>query len=286
MDRSLGTLLRAGWRPLAKRAGRAYVAGPGLADALSVCRRLNRLGITGTIGFWNDNTDLPRSVAQAYMAVCGAVSIERLNCALSTKAPALRFDAELLQEVLQHGRRTGLRIQFDSLGPEDADRTYAAIARALPYAPGLGCTLPARWRRSLRDADRAVELGLHVRVVKGQWEDPNRADGDLRAQYLAVVDRLAGRARSVSVATHDTELAREAVRRLRAAGTRCELELLLGLPARPGLRVASEAGVPARIYVPYGSGWLPYALSYAKKNPRVFWWVLRDLFFNRPLVSV
>src|SRR5438128_12240774 len=207
MDRSLGTLMRTCWRPLAKRAAKAYVAGPGLIDAVDVARRLNRAGIAGTIGFWNDERDRPRSVAQAYFDVCAAVAVDRLNCALSIKAPAVQFDAGLLNEVLERGRRTGLRIQFDSLGPESTDRTFAAIARMLPFPPGLGCTLPARWRLSLRDAESAVELGLHVRVVKGQWADPEGPEGDVRANYLAIVDRVAGRARSVAVATHDAALA-------------------------------------------------------------------------------
>lgn len=285
MNNPLRKMMLACWRPLARRAAKAYVAGPGLADAVAVCRRLNVRGLAGTIGFWNDQRDSPRAVAQAYAAVCGAIAVDRLNCAVSVKAPAMRFDAELLKDILERGRRSGLRVQFDSLGPESADQTFAALKSAAPSASEVGCTLPARWRRSLRDADLAADIGLHVRIVKGQWTDPDGDDGDVRARYLALIDRLAGRARSVGVATHDPPLAREAVSRLRAAGTRCEIEMLYGLPSRHGLQIASDFGIPVRIYVPYGSAWLPYALSYAKKNPRVVWWVMRDLFFNRPLVS-
>jgi proline dehydrogenase len=133
----------------------------------------------------------------------------------------------------------------------------------------------------LRDADLAVELQLKTRIVKGQWPDPEHPDMDLREGFLAVVDRLAGRARRVAVATHDALLAREALHRLTAAGTPCELELLFGLPMRAARQVARDLGVSTRVYIPYGHSWVPYALSWVKQNPRVLWWVFSDATFGR-----
>jgi len=72
-----------------------------------------------------------------------------------------------------------------------------------------------------------------------------------------------------------------ALRRLRAAGTSCELELLFGLPARRVMDVADEEGVPVRLYVPYGASFLPYRLSHIRQTPRIGWWFLRDLLFGR-----
>jgi len=46
---------------------------------------------------------------------------------------------------------------------------------------------------------------------------------------------------------------------------------------KPLLKIAAELDVPVRVYVPYGHGWLPYSLTQARRNPRVFWWILRDL---------
>ena len=98
----------------------------------------------------------------------------------------------------------------------------------------------------------------------------------VRDRFLAVVRRLAGRAGRVLVATHDAALARPALECLRAAGTDCELELLFGLPDRTLLGVARAAGVPVRVYVPYGRAWLPYSLSQVRQHPRILWWTMRD----------
>jgi proline dehydrogenase len=79
------------------------------------------------------------------------------------------------------------------------------------------------------------------------------------------------------VATHDPPLAREALRRLHAAGTSCELELLFGLPMNAVMEVAKEQGVSVRLYVPYGEAYMPYALSQARKNPKILGWFIRDI---------
>ena len=283
MNRDLRETLRMWWRPLARRAARAYVAGPALGDALEACRRVGRRGFATTIGFWNRDRQEPAEVAAAELDALGALGREALDCYLSVKAPALGFSRELSGEIVERARREGVRVHFDSLGPETVEPTFALIEDGLARHRRLGCTLPGRWRRSLPDALRAAERGLSVRVVKGQFPDAGRAELDPRRGFLAVVDRLAGRARFVAVATHDAALARIALARLRATGTPCEVELLFGLPLQRAARAAREAGVRVRLYVPYGYAWLPYMVSEARRHPGVLWWVARDLVGGRAL---
>ncbi len=182
---------------------------------------------------------------------------------------------------MEQARSAGVHVDFDSLSRESAERTLALIAEPAPHHDQLGITLPARWRRSLGDAAAAVELGLGVRVVKGRWPDLGAPDRDLRASFLALVERLAGRARRVAVATHDEPLARQALGVLRAAGTPCELELLFGLPAAPAAHAADELSVPVRIYVPYGHATLPYRIPDVRRNVRILGWLVQDLLQGR-----
>ena len=175
-------------------------------------------------------------------------------------------------------------VRFDSLAPEAADATFALLATVRPGHDDLGVTIPGRWLRSASDADRAVALNVAVRVVKGQWRDPAAPSIDPGTGFLEVVDRIAGRAARVGVATHDAPLARTALGRLRAAGTPCELELLLGLPFGPALREALDSGVTVRVYVPYGRASLPYSVSRSASKPRALYRVIRDLFLARPVL--
>ena len=155
-------------------------------------------------------------------------------------------------------------MHFDSTGLDEADSSWQllqALAR-----PSLGCTLPSRWGRSLADAKRAVDLGLRVRIVKGQWPDPDYKARDERERFLDIVDAVA-EAAHVGIATHDRALAAAAIRRL----GRVEHERLLGLPWR-----GADLG-PTRIYVPFGHAYLPYAIARAREHPRLALWVARDV---------
>lgn len=276
MNPRLQSVLRYSAVPLARLASRAYVAGPELADAIRACHRFSGLGVASTIGYWNGDNETTDLVAASYLEAIEASRREGLDSYLSIKAPALGFARELLSEIIKTGEKAGIGIHFDSLGPEAADRTFELISEAAGDFPRLGCTLPGRWRRSIGDAALAIDAGLNVRVVKGQWADPGCAGLDLRTGYLAVIDQLAGKAKHVAVATHDPPLAREALRRLQAAGTPCEMELLFGLPLKASMQLARELGVRVRLYIPYGHSWLPYCFSQIQKNPRIIWWMIRD----------
>jgi proline dehydrogenase len=264
------------WLPLLQKAARSYVAGPELRDALGLAQTFAARGVrASTLCFWDALGDLPRHVADMYLATVRAIQGARLDSYVSIKAPSLEFDAGLVAEIAEAAAEAGIRVHFDSLGAETVDRTFRLIEQARTHRAPLGCTIPGRWRRSPRDAETAAQMGLHVRVVKGQWPDPSAAV-DPHSGFLDIIDALAGAATTVAVATHEPVLAASAVRKLESAGTPCEIELLYGLPSRAALKVACDLAVPVRYYLPYGHAWLPYALRQATRNPRILWWVLRD----------
>jgi proline dehydrogenase len=260
------------------RVARRYIAGDALADATATARTLADRSLLITMGYWNAPSDDAAAVAREYLSGLDALAgIE--GSYLSTKLPALGFSPALLAEVLERGARRGVRVHLDSHWPATAARTRALLDEALSARPEAqaGITLPGRWTRTTEDAEWACARGLFVRVVKGEWPDPGDPHRDLRAGYLQVIDALAGAARHVGVATHDPWLAAEAVRRLRDASTPCTLELLYGLPMRESIRQARALDLPVRVYVPYGTAYMPYALSQLRGRPRMALWLARDL---------
>ncbi len=293
--------LKACAQPLIRRVARNYIAGDTLQDAVRVKEALATSGVAATIGFWDGESDNPRSVANQYLAGLEAIAASRPTevaihepsaernplpavCGsrrdyLSIKLPALNYQYDLLREVAQKAVDLGVRIHFDGMEPESVGRTKAAIEDLKTELPGLAvsCTLPGRWLGSVDDAAWAARWQLPVRVVKGEWPDPQAPDRDLRSGYLEVIDALAGKAPWVSVASHDPPLAREAILRLQEAGTPCDQELLYGLPTRTQVRQARELGVDVRVYVPYGEAYMPYALSKVRRKPQILWWLARDL---------
>jgi proline dehydrogenase len=203
------------------------------------------------------------------LAALEALAEADLDGYVALKPTALGYARPRIDSILGRAAELGVAVHFDSTSPEEAEPSWELLTEVA--RPDVGCTLPSRWGRSLPDAKRAVELGLRVRIVKGQWPDPDYCARDEHARFLDIVDALAGRAQQVAVATHDRPLAAAAIARLAAAGTPVEHEVMLALPRR------GPALAPTRVYVPFGHPYLPYAPARARQHPRVAAWVARDL---------
>lgn len=272
-----GPAKRAG-APLLRRAANGYIAGPDVVDAAAVATRLADQGLRHTLGYWNAGTQTPREVADALLA--GVAAVARTGGYLSMKMPAVDFDPTLLAEVASAAEAASVSLHTDAQDAAAADRTATALAAATVPGSLVGATLPGRWTRSREDADRAVERGVpRIRLVKGQFPQPGPAGTDPALGFAALAERLAGGSVPVAVATHDAALARHALTRLTAAGTPCELELFYGLPLGPARAVATELGVPVRLYIPWGHPSLPYQPSL---SPQRLSWLTRDGLFGPP----
>lgn len=262
------------------RRASAYGAGPGLDQAVDVCRRLATFGIASAIGYSARTSESPREVADVHLESFDRLAAEGLDCYVSVKLSAMRFDANLFSELEDSAARSRRRLHIDALQPDTADATLALLEHASRLG-SIGTTLPGRWRRSLDDCSRAIHLGLRVRIVKGHWTDKIGGSLDPTDGFLGVVDRLAGYTGGVAVATHNVKLLRESLRRLTASGTPAEAELFLGMPFRGPAAAARQFGVPIRVYVPYGNAWPGYGLKELLTHPATGWWLIQDLLFGQ-----
>jgi proline dehydrogenase len=263
-----------------RRRELAYGVGPALDDALGAARRLASNGIASTVGYSPGPEERARAAAGVHLAAFDRLAAGDLDAYVSVKLSTVDFDPDLLIELDAAAARSGRRLHLDALAPETVDATWRLLEE-IPRAGQLGTSFPGRWRRSADDAARAAELGLVVRVVKGQWKHGAGGDVDPSEGYLGVIDRLCGRAPAVAVATHDVGLLRESVRRLQASGTACEVELLYGLPFRAPALAALQMGVPIRVYVPYGHVGATYGMTDLKRHPSAAWWLMQDLLLGK-----
>jgi proline dehydrogenase len=272
----LKRILRRPLRWALQTAGRAYVPGERLQDAVQIAERLAAQGTPCTIGYFSSAVESPETTARVCEAVIDAVAAMRPSGYVSIKAPACRYDPRLLASIVLKAREADVLAHFDSHELHTADATLQCVRQAVDLGGRVGLTIPGRWGRSLADAELACQLGVRVRLVKGEWADPGDRGRSREKGSMEVVECLAGGAREVAIASHDPWLVREALSRLLAAGTQCELELLYGMPMRRVVALAHEFQVPVRVYIPFGIAWRPYAASKAAENPRILWWLVRD----------
>ena len=256
-------------------AGARHVSGRTLDDALRAARIEAGHGHLATLGYWPPPGQAPDELARHYVAAVEAVGVHGFDASVSIKVDLMDYRIDLLDTVLRAAAAHGVRVHFDAQGLETADRTHALVETSLARGAAVSATLPARWERSAADAERFITWGIPVRLVKGQGGDPARPRADPRRCFLALAERLAGRAAHVGVATHDRRAAEPALHLLRARGTPCSLEQLRSLPRLDAL--ARSVGVPVRAYVAYGRFGLPYAVGEVFRRPAIAAWVLRDL---------
>ncbi len=251
-----------------------------IPDARWAARRAKRLheqGLRASLGYFAPDKASRHGIVDAQTSLCTLLGKAAAPARLSIKSPTLDHDKATLSQIIEAATGAGMEVMFDAISLPHAQPIHDLHGHFLPDHPNTGIVLPARWHRSLSDAKRLRDGSAPIRLVKGEWSDPDWPDCDIEANYLALVAELEGRAAPVSIATHDPLLARSALNMLVSKGTPCELEQLRGLPANRTTAVAHKMGVPVRCYIPYGPGWWPYAVDKALARPYLPIWWAQDL---------
>jgi CelD/BcsL family acetyltransferase involved in cellulose biosynthesis len=257
-----------------------YVAGDELESALAVQERCASAGYLTTVGFWN-TASTPREVV-AKEAAAAAQALPA-GSEVSLKLPSMGGDTPALEELFASCRERDLTLHLDAIRPDSAQANQDAARRLAAQAPGaIGCTLASRWARSAADARALAAEPVRVRLVKGEFEDEASAEVEPGAAFLELARELAGRSELVEVATQDAPLARLALEALLAEKTPSELQVLHGMRSAKAVAVARRLGVPVRVYVPYGSGRLPYRKAQLRRSPALVFQLATDLLPLQP----
>lgn len=265
--------------PMLRYAARSYIPGPNVEDAIRLADAARNDGLLATIGYWNDGKEAPEVVADIWRRAIDATAAAHPSAFVSLKIPALHDRLDIAAELVVRARAAGLHVMIDSHAPEQQDLNFALVERVGPQ--NLGLAVPGRWRRSAKDLEKAALLGVRVRIVKGQWADPDDPGKDLRQGYIETISHAADLGLFVGVATHDAPIAAEAMRRLRVKGAAFEQELVFPLPIAAARAAAAPYIVPSRLYIPFGAAWLPYSVSRIARDPRILFWFARDLVANQ-----
>src|SRR5262245_19152241 len=86
-----------------------------LEDARTVCERLTRKSMASTVCFWDVYSDHPSVISPTCSGVLRTTSRHTADCYLSIKAPAVKFDVELVKELLEEASRLNAVDHFDAM---------------------------------------------------------------------------------------------------------------------------------------------------------------------------
>jgi proline dehydrogenase len=249
----------------AHRAARRFVAGRTLDEAMHTVRRLVDSGLGVSLDLFGEGLAEPgaagaiveqyRAAATALRAIGGDVHLEIVpsHLGLDFGVDVCRHHVENIVDALPGGARL-------EISAEESRRTPHIIELALGLARSgapVIVTLQANLKRTATDADRLIEAGIPIRLVKGAYlEDPGTAlpwGAETDIAFIRLAHHIHANDCQLVLATHDPVI-REALL-LALPGT--TIEMLLGVREHDATELVRR-GHDVRIYAPYGPSWFRY----------------------------
>ncbi|WP_411502567.1 proline dehydrogenase family protein [Brevibacillus centrosporus] len=256
--------------PLLLAAAKRYVTGEYRADALGIAKGLEEKGYRLSVEYIGENTSNAAACEQAkgeFLTVIEEAAILRKPTGISFDLShvGLLVSKELacfhVEEMAAAAKRNH---QYLMISMEESTKTEAILSTYEQLAQrhaNIGITIQAHLHRSVEDLKRALVLPGKIRLVKGAFKEPqNLAFGrsaELNEHYLQLAKLCVEAGHDCAIATHDQEIIDELQKREYLKLPQVELELLYGV--RPELALSMrKAGVPVRLYLPYGKEWYLY----------------------------
>src|SRR5438045_3238947 len=292
LDRTIARMLPAVPKPLVHMLAQRYIAGPTLADACRVVKRVNGQGKLATIDVLGEEItrdDEARAIAGAYRDVFQTIEREGLYSNVSVKLTGLglMLDCGLCRENLESGLGEAARWNnFVRIDMEDSSTTNETLRlyRELRESgfENLGIVLQAYLRRTLDDIRSVADLRPSVRICKGIYVEPPelayQGYEEVRASFVRGLEALLDAGCYVGIATHDEWLVSEGRRIVDRRGldsTEYEFQMLYGVTEALGNQLVRE-GHRLRIYVPFGEHWYAYSLRRLQENPKIAGYIAAD----------
>jgi proline dehydrogenase len=269
-----------------------FVAGERAQDAVRVGERLHAQGIKATFDKLGEDV---LDEAAARRATEAAKDLLRLippgverNISIKMTSMGQEISRDLCLEnvsgILDVARETGGFVRLDMEGSAHTQDTIEIFHELRKRYDNVGIVLQAYLHRTPDDVKKAVRRGDRVRLCKGAYKEPSSLAlqdmVEIRRSFVACAHLLLDAGRVPAIATHDETLIRDTIDYARAqkiASSRFEFQMLYGLRRRRWAELAA-AGYGVRIYVPFGTHWIPYFYRRLRERKENVLFVLKGVF--------
>ena len=277
---------------LAKR----FVAGESFVQSLPAIRELTGKGLFITLdllGEYVKDRGVAEQAKESYIELIKVVDDSRnfeQEASISIKLSMLgqKIDTHLcldnLHQLLTVARQHSVFVRLDMEGSDITESTLSLFKSVYPeYPDHVGVVLQSYLKRTQQDVDEMCALNARVRICKGAYKEPatiaHQDMPTIQDHFLQYAKQLIQDARYPGIATHD-DLLIEAVKTFVTEQNidkdRFEFQMLYGIRPETQLQILSE-GYNMRIYIPFGTQWLPYFTRRLKERKENVWFVLKNL---------
>ncbi len=275
---------------------RRFVAAETLEDTLPVVRRLHGQGLHVTLDHLGEHISDRRLAEQARDGYLDLVQTlgdagGELDRNISVKLSMLgqrideAFCLDNLYRLLEAARGQEVFVRVDMEGSDVTESTLGLFEKVhAEYPAHVGIVLQAYLKRTREDVDRMCEMNARVRLCKGAYREPasvaHQKMDVIRERFGEYMETLVTRGHYPGIATHDDlliERTKTFVAQHGISNDRFEFQMLFGIRTDTQARLAAD-GYNMRVYVPYGSMWVPYFTRRLRERKENVFFVLRNLF--------
>jgi proline dehydrogenase len=277
--------------------GRRFIAGETTDDAIAAARTLQAAGLFISLDLLGESV---LTLDEADAATRGVLELVRdvvdgdIERNISLKLTQLGLDVDHatavdnLRKVLAVADHHDFFIRIDMEGSPYTQETLDIWETLWGLGHRrLGVVLQSALRRSEADAERVMELGGRIRLVKGAYKEPKtiawQAKADVDAAFVRIMERLLKDADYPALATHDPAMiaaTKAHAERLGLARDRFEFQMLYGVRRDLQASLVAE-GYRVRVYIPFGREWFPYFMRRLAERPANVAFVVKSLLRER-----
>lgn len=273
-----------------------FVAGESFEKALPAIKVLTDKGLFITLdllGEYITDKDIAARARDAYIKLVRVVDESRnfeneANISIKLSMMGQKIDEDFcldnLKLLLDAAKKHNVFVRLDMEGSDITESTLSLFEAVYPeYPDHVGIVLQAYLKRTAQDIDRMCELNARVRICKGAYKEPAEIAyqnmDEIRARFFAYAKQLIKHGRYPGIATHDDILinqVKQFVQEDAIPSDQFEFQMLYGIRPETQAAIRSE-GHNMRVYIPFGTQWLPYYTRRLRERKENVWFVLKNL---------
>ncbi|SMO64158.1 proline dehydrogenase family protein [Gracilimonas mengyeensis] len=275
---------------LAKR----FVAGESFTESVPKAEALNQKNLKLTLDLLGENVKNKKKASEtvdSYIRLLDGIREHNLQSSISIKLTMMGLDIDRdfcrdnLFRLLDVAQKHDQFVRIDMEGSDCTQPTLDIFNEAFAeYGRHVGTVIQAMLHRSKKDIEELAEKGADIRLVKGAYKEPSKiALQDMPAIREAFKEQfkvLLSKTPCPRIATHDDELIewmKQYAEQENIPKDRFEFQMLYGLREDTMVQL-NEEGYQTRVYVPFGSDWLPYFTRRLTERKENIWFVLSTMF--------
>jgi proline dehydrogenase len=278
---------------LLTRLARSFVAGETIADALKAVEKLNQKGIMATLDVLGESVTIKENsdrAVQSYLDLLDAIHETGVDSHVSLKLTQMGLDIDdeycytNMVRILQRAKEYNNFVRFDMEGSPHTQRTLDIFSRTRAQFDNVGIVVQAMLHRTEKDVEDLNKIGAKVRLCKGAYKEPKEIAIQkmslIRENFMKLADMLFREGVYPAIATHDDKLIQATKDYAAEHGVSkedFEFQFLYGIRVKTQQRLVEE-GYRTRIYVPFGTHWLPYFYRRLRERKENVFFLLKNLF--------